>query len=131
VRYGIPHSIITDNGTNFAKGVFTDFCSQKGIQLDLALVAHPHSNGQVEKVNGLIITSIKPRLVEPLEHSAGCWVKELPSVIWSLCTTTNCYVGFTPFFLVYGVEAMLPIDIEFDAPRVVQYTQEQAKEAHV
>jgi hypothetical protein len=27
VRYGLLHSIITDNGTNFAKGVFTDFYS--------------------------------------------------------------------------------------------------------
>jgi hypothetical protein len=73
----------------------------------------------VEKANGLILTGIKPRLVEPLEHSAGCWVKELPSVLWSLRTTPNCSVGFTPFFLVYGAEAVLPTDIEFDAPRVV------------
>jgi hypothetical protein len=41
VRYRVPHSIITDNGTNFAKGVFAQFYSQKGIQLDLASVAHP------------------------------------------------------------------------------------------
>jgi hypothetical protein len=25
-RYGVPHSIITDNGTNFAKGVFAEYC---------------------------------------------------------------------------------------------------------
>jgi ribonuclease HI len=54
-RYGVPHSIITDKGTNFAKGVFTEYCGQKGIQLDLASVAHPRSNGQVEKANGLIL----------------------------------------------------------------------------
>jgi hypothetical protein len=83
----------------------------------------------VEKANGLILADIKPRLVEPPERSAGCWVKELPSLLWSLRTTPNRSVGFTPFFLVYGAEAVLPIDIEFDAPRVVQYTQEQAKEA--
>jgi hypothetical protein len=51
-------------------------------------------------------------------------------VLWSLCTTPNRFVGFTPFFLVYGAEVVLPTDIEFDAPRVVQYTEEQAKEAH-
>jgi hypothetical protein len=50
-------------------------------------------------------------------------------VLWSLRTTPNRSVGFTPFFLVYGAEAMLPTDIEFDAPKVVQYTQAQAKEA--
>jgi hypothetical protein len=27
VRYGVPHSIILDNGTNFAKGVFAEFCT--------------------------------------------------------------------------------------------------------
>jgi hypothetical protein len=80
-RYGVPHSIITDNGTNFAKGVFIEYCSQKGIRLDLASVADPRSNGQVEKANGLILAGIKPRLVEPLERSAGCWVEELPSVL--------------------------------------------------
>jgi hypothetical protein len=128
-RYGFPHSIITDNGTNFAKGVFAEYCGQKGIRLDLASVAHPQSNGQVEKANGLILAGIKPRLVEPLERSVGCWVEELPSVLWSLRTTPNRYVGFTPFFLVYGAEAVLPTDIEFNAPRVVQYTEKQAKEA--
>ena len=28
-RYGYPHSIITDNGTNFAKGAFARFCMEK------------------------------------------------------------------------------------------------------
>jgi hypothetical protein len=129
MRYGVPHSIITDNGTNFAKGVFAECCGQKGIRLDLASVAHPQSNRQVETANGLILAGIKPRLVEPLERSAGCWVKELPSVLWSLRTTPNCFIGFTPFFLVYEAEVVLPTDIEFDVPRVVQYTEKRAKEA--
>jgi hypothetical protein len=126
-RYGVPHSIFTDNRTNFAKGVFADYCGKKGIRLDLASVAHPQTNGQVEKANGLILADIKPRLVEPLERSAGCWVEELTSVL--LRTTPNRSVGFTPFFLVYGAEAVLPTNIEFNAPRVVQYTEKQGKEA--
>jgi transposase InsO family protein len=80
-RYGVPHNIITDNGTNFAKGVFAEYCGQKGIRLDLASVAHPQSNGKVEKANGLVLDGIRPRLVEPLERSAGCWVEELPLVL--------------------------------------------------
>ena len=70
-RYGIPHSIITDNSTNFAKGALARFCATQGIRLDLASVAHPQSNGQVERANGLILSGIKPRLVELLERSAG------------------------------------------------------------
>jgi hypothetical protein len=126
-RYGVPHSIITDNETNFTKGVFAEYCGQKGIRLDLASVAHPQSNRQVEKANGLILAGIKPRLVDPLERSAGCWVEELPSVLWSLRTTPNRSVSFTPFFLVYGAEAVLPTDIEFDAPRVVSTQRRKRK----
>ena len=40
-RFSYPNSIITDNGTNFAKGAFARFCGDKGIRLDLAFVAHP------------------------------------------------------------------------------------------
>ena len=116
IRYGIPHNIITDTGTNFAKGALARFCATQGIRLDLASVAHPQSNGQVERANGLILSGIKPRLVEPLERLAGCWVEELPAVLWSLRTTPNKSTSFTPFFLVYGAEAVIPTDVEFDSP---------------
>jgi hypothetical protein len=129
VRYGIPHNIITDNGTNFAKGALARFCAAKGIRLDLASVAHPQSNGQVERANGLILSGIKPRLVEPLERSVGCWIEELPVVLWSLRTTPNRLTSFTPFFLVYGAEAVIPTDIEFDSPRVTLYTEAEVEEA--
>ena len=76
IRYGIPHSIITDNGTNFTKGALARFCATQGIRLDLASVAHPQSNGQVERANGLILYGIKPRMIEPLERSAGYWLDE-------------------------------------------------------
>ncbi|SPT17070.1 unnamed protein product [Triticum aestivum] len=88
-----------------------------------------HSNGQVEWANGRILSGIKPRLVEPLERSAGYWIDELPTVLWSLRTTPNKSTGFTPFFLVYGAEAVIPTDIEFDSPRVTMYTEAEAKEA--
>ena len=71
-RYGVPHSIITDNSTNFAKGALARFCTTQGIRLDLAFIAHPQSNSQVERENGLILSGLKPRLVEPLERSASC-----------------------------------------------------------
>ena len=72
LRYGYPHSIIKDNGTNFAEGAFARFCRDKKIQLDVASVAHPASNGQVERSNGLVLSGIKPRLIEPLQRSVGC-----------------------------------------------------------
>ena len=129
LRYGHPHSIITDNGTNFAEGAFARFCLEKRIRLDLASVAHPQSNGQVERSNALVLSGIKPRLIEPLLRAPGCWLDEIPAVLWSLRTTPNRSTGYTPFFLVYGAEVVLPTDIEHDSPRVALYTESEAKEA--
>lgn len=79
--------------------------------MDYASVAHPQANGQVERANGMILQSLKPRLMRDLEHAAGTWVTELPSVLWGLRTSTNRPTNFTPFFVVYGAEAVLPSDL--------------------
>jgi hypothetical protein len=48
-------------------------------------------------------------------------MNELPSMVWSLRTTPSRATGFTPFFLVYGAEAILPIDLEYGSPRARAY----------
>jgi hypothetical protein len=48
-------------------------------------------------------------------------MKELPSVVWSLRTTPSRATGLTPFFLVYGSEAILPTDLEYGSPRARAY----------
>jgi hypothetical protein len=70
---------------------------------------------------------IKPRLEAPLHRAAGAWIEELPSVLWSLWTTPNRSTGLTPFFLVYGAEAILPSDVQYDSPRVKAYEEEDAE----
>ena len=88
-RYGVPHNIITNNGTNFMTDEVKLWCKNMGIKLDYALVYHPQSNGQVERANGLIMSRIKPRLVRSLKESNTHWVEELEFVLWGLRTTPN------------------------------------------
>jgi transposase InsO family protein len=47
--FGVPHSIIIDNGTNFTSKEFKNYCEIMGIKLKFASVAHPKTNGQMEK----------------------------------------------------------------------------------
>ena len=68
-QYGVPHSIITDNGSNFTADEVKTWCGKMGIKLDYASVYHPQTNGQVEHANGLIMSGIKPRLVRSLTES--------------------------------------------------------------
>src|SRR4051812_36985418 len=72
---------------------------------------------------------IKKRLLAPLEQAAGNWVEELLAVLWSVRTTPNTLTQYTPFFMVYGAEAVLPHDLKFGAPQISGYEEEEAEEA--
>jgi hypothetical protein len=100
-----------------------------GIKLKFASIAHPKTNGQVEKANGLICNRIKKRLLAPLEKAKHAWVDELPSVLWSLRTTPNAATQETPFFLVHGAEVVLPVKITHEAPRIAAYDKTTSNEA--
>jgi hypothetical protein len=128
-HFGVPHSIITDNGTNFTSKEFKSYYKSMRIKLKSAYVAHPKTNGQVEKANGLICNGIKKRLLPPLEKAKHAWVDELPSVLWSLRTTPNAATQETPFFLVHGAEAVLLVEITHEATRIAAYDETTSTEA--
>jgi ribonuclease HI/transposase InsO family protein len=120
-RFGVPNSIITNNGTQFTGKKFLDFCDDHHIRVDWAAVAHPMTTGQVERANGVILQGLKPRIYSNLNKFGKRWMKELLSVVWSLRTTPSRATGFSLFFLAYGVEAVLPTDLEYGSPRTRAY----------
>ena len=71
----------------------------------------------------MVLQGLKPRIFNRLKPYAGKWVQELPSVLWSLRTTPSRATGCTPFFLVYGSEAVLPTDVGHRSPRVRAYDE--------
>jgi hypothetical protein len=90
----------------------------------LAAVAHPMTNGQVERANGMILEGLKPQIYNDLNKFDKRWMKELPSVVWSLRTTSSRATGFMLFFLVYWAEAILPTDLEYGSPRTRAYADQ-------
>jgi hypothetical protein len=122
-RFGIPNTIITDNGTQFTGKNSLNFYDDNHICVDWSTVSHPKMNGQVERVNDMILQGLKPRIFKRLDKFQARWVAELPSVLWSLRTTSCQATGFSPF-LVHGSEAVLPTDIDYGSPRVWAYTEE-------
>jgi len=125
-RFGIPNSINTDLGTQFIGTTFWDFCDDRGVVIKYVSVAHPRANGQVERANRMIIDALKKRLYTENDRAPGRWMKELPTVVWGLRTQASRNTGVSPYFMVYGTEAVLPSDVTFGSPRVKNFDQSSA-----
>ena len=46
-------------------------------------------------------------------------------MLWSICTTATKSTGETPFFLVYGAEAVLPHEVRHRSARVLAFDEAQ------
>jgi hypothetical protein len=68
----------------------------------------------------MILKALRKKVFDKNEKFVGKWIRELPYVVWNLRTQPNRALhGNTPFFMVYGSEAVLPADLRFGAPRLV------------
>jgi hypothetical protein len=121
-RFGVPNSIITDNGSQFTGRKFLEFCDKFHIRMNSIITdSEAREKGRI----------LNPRIFDRLNKSGRKWLQELPTVVWSLRTTPSRATGFTPFFLVHGAEAVLPTDLEYGSPRVRGYDEganQQARE---
>jgi hypothetical protein len=122
-RYGLPHCIITDLGSNFNNHQFWEYYENSRIDVRYVSVAHPRANGQVERANGMVLDALKKRLNDATNTKGGKWIKELPNALWGLRTQPSKLMGQSPYFLVYGSEAILPADVMWDSPAVEQYDE--------
>ena len=113
-------AIITDLGKQFDNANFKDFYEGWNINLYFASVAHPQTNGLVEATN----KTIKKLLKKNLQQRKGLWVAELPNVLWAYRTTRRTATGETPYSLVFGTEAVLPIEHKLISFRVQYYEPE-------
>jgi hypothetical protein len=84
----------------------------------------------------MVLQAVKDRIFEPSGSSVTGmasqyttkWHAELPHVIWGLRTQVSSVTGYSPFFLVYGSEAVLPTGVAFGAPRIQHYEEGTTEE---
>jgi hypothetical protein len=115
-RFGVPNRIIIDLGTTFTCLVFWDVCQDNLIDVYYSLVSHPRCNAQVERANVMVLQALKDRIYDNASYYATRWLAELLHIIWGLRTQVSSATGFSPFFLDYESEAILPTDVTFRAP---------------
>ena len=117
-RFGIPCTLISDNGLQFDSKIFRRYCCDLGITNRYSTPTYPQGNGQAETVKKVIISGLKKRL----NDTKGEWVEELLHVLWTYRTTLRRSTGETPFSMIYGAEAVIPMGTGFPMLRTSSFT---------
>ena len=86
-----------------------------------------HTLGATAKLNAPeVLKGLKTRTFKKkLEACGRGWHDELQSVLWSIRTTATKLTGETPFFLIYGAEAVLPHEVRHRSARVLTFNEAQ------
>ena len=96
---GYPKKIISDRGTAFTSNNFANFVTERGITHVLTAVASPWANGQVERVNRFLKSTLAKSVKDPTE-----WKEKIKSVQYVINNTLNKAINSTPSKALFGFE---------------------------
>ncbi|XP_070004901.1 uncharacterized protein [Nicotiana sylvestris] len=113
-RFGIPATIITDNAANLNSHLIREICEQFKITYRNSTPYRPKANGAVEAAN----KNIK-KILRKMIQSSRQWHEKFPFALLGYRTIVGTSVRATPYFLVYGTEAVIPAEVEIPSLRII------------
>ncbi|XP_073219680.1 uncharacterized protein [Cicer arietinum] len=112
-RYGLPSKIITDNATNLNNKMMDEVCVTFKIQHHNSSPYRPKMSGAIEAAN----KNIK-KIIQKMAITYKDWHEMFPFSLHGYRTSIRTSTGGTLFSLVYGMEDVLPIEVEIPSLRV-------------
>jgi transposase InsO family protein len=103
-HFSIPNCLVFHNTSYFSSLDMSEFSLEKGIKLKYSSIYYPQGNGLAESTNKNLIKIIKRTMAKNHKN----WHNVLLNAIWADRVTPKTDVGNSPFFPVYGREAILP-----------------------
>ncbi|OXA48991.1 Transposon Ty3-I Gag-Pol polyprotein [Folsomia candida] len=110
-RHSCPSIIQSDQGSVFTSAIFKELALSLGINHLLSTTYHPQTVGQIERSHQVLHDSIFMYLEDPL-RSQKDWDKFLFQITFAINTSVHKVTGFSPFYMLYGREAVYPIERE-------------------
>ena len=108
-KFGSPHIITTDCGTQFTGQLFKDLGDIMGFEHRTSLPFHQAANGQVEREVQTARKMISGLLHDNRTSYSKLW-NVLQQIVFAYNSSTNSSTKETPFYLAHGWDPILPID---------------------
>ncbi|XP_015571051.1 uncharacterized protein LOC107260821 [Ricinus communis] len=115
-RFGIPQSITTDQLTMFTREDMKEFVKDYRIKVIKSTPFYAQANGQAEASNKILIRILEKMLEDNLRD----WPRILFETLWAYRTSKRSSTSMSPFFLTYGHDVVLPMEIVVPSLRVVK-----------
>eukprot|EP00253_Pinus_taeda_P017900 PITA_17900 len=109
--YIIVAAIVTDHGSHFHNHMMVELASKLALSHDISTLYYAQANGQVEATNKVL----KCMLQRMIGVHKWSWHLILYSALWAYQTSVRNATRFTPFQLVYGLEAILLVQCEISS----------------
>jgi hypothetical protein len=104
LRHGCPRSILADNGSGFVAEAVKQTYKELGVVGKHSTPYNPQGNGIVERVNRTIKEGIRKNINSELDVE-----DVLEGVIFAYNTTRHEATGYSPFFMMYHREPVMPL----------------------
>eukprot|EP00731_Ephydatia_muelleri_P025782 Em0017g865a len=129
MRMGIPRVLTTDNGTEFKNQLDTHLAEALGIKRIFTTPYHPQANGLDERFN----QTLQNMIVKFVQDKKEIWDEYLDICVYAYNTSVHESTNFSPFEVMFGRKAILPIDINIDEkePDMMLMNQEEPAIAEV
>ncbi|KAI3467894.1 hypothetical protein Pfo_024557 [Paulownia fortunei] len=112
--YGIPRYIITDNGKPFGNSLIDKLCQKFSFKQRKSSMYYAAANGLSEVFNKTLCTLLK----KVIAKSKRDWHERIGEALWAYRTTFRMPTQATPYALVYGVEAIVPLEQQIPSLRI-------------
>jgi transposase InsO family protein len=106
-RHGAPERLLSDRGSTFRSALVREVCQIFGTRRSYTTAYHPQTDGLVERFNHTLATMIS----HYVDSNQDNWDECLPAVLFAYRRSTHDSTGDSPFYLMYGREAMAPTDV--------------------